>query len=316
MKTSPVTSQDLQLSVIAVPPLARDKDYKLNRSANQALLSHLYEGGVRTVMYGGNANFYHLGVNDYAETVAQLAELAAPDTWVLPSVGPDFGKMKDQTAIVRNFGFPTAMLLPMTFPYTVQGLADGVRYFSDAFGGKVVVYIKSDQYLPAQVMAKLVEEDRIVSFKYAVVRPDPLDDPYLDSILSCISPDMIVSGIGETPAIAHMEHFGLKTFTSGSVCLAPDGSMQMLRAMQANDKSRAQALREHYMEFEKLRDGINPIRVLHDGVTLSGIADMGPILPMFSGLSQEEASRVKPVAEQLVRWGYRLRNGNEQKISA
>ena len=41
MKTSPVTVQDLQRSVIAVPPLARHADLSLNEGANQKLLRHL-----------------------------------------------------------------------------------------------------------------------------------------------------------------------------------------------------------------------------------------------------------------------------------
>ncbi len=303
MKTTPVTPQDLQRSVIAVPPLARHADYSTNDEANNALLAHLHQGGVRTVMYGGNANFYHLGVNEYESTVAQLAQAAPDDMWVLPSVGPDFGKMKDQTAILRKFDFPTAMLLPMTFPYTEQGLADGIRYFSDAFGDKVVVYIKSDRYIGADILARLVEEGRIVSFKYAVVKPDPADDPYLASILSCVDKDMVVSGIGETPAIVHLEKFGLPTFTSGSVCLAPAGSMHMLHELRQGNTAQAQQLRARFMPFEQLRDGINPIRVLHDAVTLAGIAQMGPMLPMLSGLSEPERAQVAPAAKELAQWG-------------
>lgn len=48
MKTSPVTVQDLQRSVIAVPPLARHADLSLNEAANQALLRHLEAGGCAT----------------------------------------------------------------------------------------------------------------------------------------------------------------------------------------------------------------------------------------------------------------------------
>ena len=114
MKTSPVTVQDLQRSVIAVPPLARHADLSLNEAANQALLRHLEAGGVRNVMYGGNANFYNVGVGEYARIVDMLAALAGPDTWILPSVGPDFGKMMDQAAILRSRAFPTAMLLPLS----------------------------------------------------------------------------------------------------------------------------------------------------------------------------------------------------------
>ena len=116
MKTSPVTHQDLRRSVIAVPPLARRADLSLNEAANRALLAHLEAGGVRSVMYGGNANFYNVGLGEYARIVDMLAALAGPDTWILPSAGPDYGKMMDQAAVLRTRAFPTAMLLPMSFP--------------------------------------------------------------------------------------------------------------------------------------------------------------------------------------------------------
>ena len=114
MLTTPITPADLARSVIAVPPLARRADYSLDRDANRALVRHLEEGGVRSLMYGGNANFYHLGVSDYARTVDMLAELVGAETWLLPSAGPDYGKLIDQAAILRTRAFPTAMLLPMT----------------------------------------------------------------------------------------------------------------------------------------------------------------------------------------------------------
>ena len=60
MKTTPVTKEDLLRSVIAVPPIARHSDFSLNKDANRALITHLESGGVRSIMYGGNANFYHL----------------------------------------------------------------------------------------------------------------------------------------------------------------------------------------------------------------------------------------------------------------
>ena len=56
MKTTPITSADLSRSVIAVPPLARRADLSLDRDANRALIRHLEAGGVRSLMYGGNAS--------------------------------------------------------------------------------------------------------------------------------------------------------------------------------------------------------------------------------------------------------------------
>jgi hypothetical protein len=45
---------------------------------------------------------------------------------------------------------------------------------------------------------------------------------------------------------------------------------------------------------------MGPIRVLHDAVTLAGIADMGPILPLLSNLDAAERARVLPAAKALL----------------
>jgi dihydrodipicolinate synthase/N-acetylneuraminate lyase len=300
MKTTPVTVDDLRRSVIAVPPLARNPDLSLNPQANTALLRHLEEGGVRSVMYGGNANFYNVAVSEYARIVDFLAEQAGPDTWVLPSAGPDYGKLMDQAAILKSRAFPTAMLLPMSFPFTDAGLADGVRRFSDAIARPVVIYIKASDYLAPGTLARLVEEGRIVAVKYAVVRQDPSQDPYLTALLKEVDAGLIVSGIGERPAIVHLRKFALQSFTSGSVCVAPRGSMQLLRLLQDNRLPEAERVRAAYMPLEDCRDAISPIRVLHDAVTLAGIADMGPLLPLLTGLSPAERERVAPVARALL----------------
>jgi len=110
MKTTPVTPADLASSVLAVPPLARNKDLTLNKEANRALVRHLQDGGVTTLMYGGNANFYNIGTAEYSAIVDMLQELAAPNTWVIPSIGPDFGKALDQVAVLKQRSFPTAMV--------------------------------------------------------------------------------------------------------------------------------------------------------------------------------------------------------------
>lgn len=66
MKTTPVTKADLERSVIAVPPPACDADFTLNREANGRLMQNVESGGVRSLMYGGNADFYHIPLSGYA----------------------------------------------------------------------------------------------------------------------------------------------------------------------------------------------------------------------------------------------------------
>src|SRR5829696_3560710 len=109
MKTSPVTPADLAASVIAVPPLARHRDLTLNNADNQAMITYLEEGGVTSLLYGGNANLYNVGVSEYVELLDMIEEAAGDDSWVIPSAGPDFGKLMDQAAILKRRDFPTTM---------------------------------------------------------------------------------------------------------------------------------------------------------------------------------------------------------------
>lgn len=299
MKTTPVAKEDLLRSVIAVPPMARNADFGLNKDANRALIRYLESGGVRSIMYGGNANFYHIALSEYAATLDFLAEAAGADTWVLPSIGPDYGKAMDQAAFIKASAFPTAMLLPITFPFTDGGLAAGIRRITDKMGKPAVVYIKSEPYIQPDTLAALVEEGRVASVKYAVVRGDPAKDDYLSALCAAVDRKYLVSGIGETPAIIHLRDFGITSFTSGSICLAPAGSMKLLALLKEKKYEEAEKVRAVYMPFEAARDGISPIRVLHDGVTLAGIADMGPMLPMTSGLNEAERAKVQPVAKAL-----------------
>jgi dihydrodipicolinate synthase/N-acetylneuraminate lyase len=300
MKTTPIDSADLARSVVAVPPLARRPDLSLDRDANRAIVRHLENAGVRSLMYGGNANFYHLAVSAYAQTVDMLAEIAGDETWVLPSAGPDYGKLLDQAAILRTRAFPTAMLLPMTFPFTDAGLADGLRRFSDALGKPVVVYIKADPYFAPATLGALHRDGRLVAIKYAVVRDDPGRDAYLDAILQEVPRGMVVSGIGERPAIVHLRDFGLVSFTTGSGCIAPRLSMTLLDLLKRKRYDEAEAVRAAFLPLEDARDDISPIRVLHDAVMLAGVADTGPMLPLLSGLSPDQRARVAPVAKALL----------------
>jgi dihydrodipicolinate synthase/N-acetylneuraminate lyase len=290
---------DLKKSVVAVPPLARNTDFTLNRAANAALIRHMEQGGVSTLMYGGNANFYNISAGDYAATLDMLLELASPESWIIPSVGPDFGKMMDQVDALRARPFPTAMVLPASVASTVAGVESGIARFAERLGKPVIAYVRSESYLSPAAITRLVDKGLVTAVKYAIVRDDPSEDGFLAELIERMDKSRIISGIGERPAIIHWREFGLHAFTSGSVSIAPRASTAVLEALKAGDHDKAERLRAAFLPFETLRDTINPIRVLHDGVTLAGIADMGPILPLLSNLEPEARERVAPVARAL-----------------
>ena len=300
MKTTPVTPESLAASVLAVPPLARKPDLALAPEANRRLISHLEEGGVRTLMYGGNANFYHLPLSEYAATLDIIAAAAGDDTWVIPSAGADYGKLMDQAALLRGRGFPTAMALPFGHPSNDSGVATALRRFADRLGTPIIAYVKGLGYIEPATLGKLAKDGVICAIKYAIVRDDPAKDAYLDELVRHVDRDMIVSGIGERPAIVHLRDFGLRSFTSGSVCVAPRGSTRILALLKAKRYDDAAKVRAAYIPLEDQRDALGPIRVLHDAVTLAGIADMGPLLPMISNLDAPERAAVEGPAKLLL----------------
>jgi dihydrodipicolinate synthase/N-acetylneuraminate lyase len=138
--------------------------------------------------------------------------------------------------------------------------------------------------------------------KYAIVREAPAEDPYLSRLVDLVDPRLIVSGIGEQPAITHLTKFKINGFTSGCVCVRPDLSQAMLRAVNAGDLESAETIRVRFKPLEDLRNEINPIRVLHQAVALAGLAETGPALPLLSGLPEVDVPRVREAAETLLNW--------------
>ena len=300
MNNAPITPEVLVNSVIAVPPLARDANLKVCPIENAKIMRHLEAGGVRTLLYGGNAMFYHIGLGEYAETLAMLQEHAGGDTTVVPSVGPAYGPSMDQAAILRDFDFPTAMVLPARDIATPAGCATGIRKLAEAYGKPIVLYIKFEGYLEPEDAKSLVEDGIVNWIKYAIVREDPGQDDYLSKLVDCVDRSIIVSGIGEQPAITHINRFGVQSFTSGCVCVAPGLSMKMLQALKAGNLEGAESIRQTFKPLEDLRNNINPIRVLHSAVAETGIAETGPILPLLDEVNDSDRLKIAAVARELL----------------
>jgi dihydrodipicolinate synthase/N-acetylneuraminate lyase len=300
MDTRPITPATLANSVIAVPPVARNADLTWNRLENQRIIQHLESGGVRTLLYGGNAVLGHVSLSEYGELLSLISESAGRDTLVIPSIGPGFGMMRDQATILRDFAFPTAMLLPSRDGTTPSGVASGLRHFVERFGRPAVLYIKHDGFVDVPTVRRLMEDGLLSWIKYAVVREKTSHDPFLRSLIDAIGPTQIVSGMGEQPAVVHLRDFGLAGFTSGCVCIAPRLSMEMLRALQRQDFNAAEAIRAKFASLEALRDRINPVRVLHAAVQLSGIAETGPITPLLSPVNEVDVPAIAEAARALL----------------
>ncbi len=305
MKTTSVTHSDLR-GVFPVPPLARRHEARrtLDFEQNQRIVDHLVAGGMTRFLYGGNAFLYHITLAEYEELLDWLSGF--PDElWPIPSLGPSYGRAIDQAAILRRHRFPCAMMLPCGDPRDAAGLERGLREIADAAGLPLILYLKdlnnfgNNLEAGLDVVARLVDEGLCVWIKYAVVREDPREDDYLESLLSRVDRGRVVSGIGERPAIAHLREWRLPGFTTGSGCIAPRMSNLLREACQQGDWDAAEAIRARFIPHEDLRDGWSPAKVLHHATELASIARTGPVPPFLSPLSEAQCQQLRGVAIEL-----------------
>ena len=299
VKTQPITAEHLAQSVIAVPPLCRDRNLRVDAAENAALMRYIEGGGVTTLLYGGNANLYHIAISEYAELLDVLEENAAAETLIVPSVGPSYGNILDQAEILRGRSFPAAMILPAVFPVTEDGVKASVRAFVEKSGVPAVLYIKNEGYITPEGAAELVGDGIISWIKYAIVRENTGQDAFLSKLIELVDPRIIVSGIGEQPAPVHLRKYGVGGFTSGCVCVQPALSMRMLAALKAGDDAQAESIRLQFSELEDLRNAHGPIPVLHHAVAEAGIAKTGPHLPLLGPLQDALVQQIGSAARTL-----------------
>jgi len=292
-------SQRIRSSVIAVPPLARREDLSFDAIENGRLIRHIEAGGVSTLLYGGNALFYHIRLSEYADVLRGLLEQASSDTWIIPSIGPAFGMMMDQAQVLHDMPFDTAMVLPQREIADEAGIIEGLKRVVDGMGKPIVLYLKFDRWLSPDAVGRMFADGQISWIKYAVVRDEPSKDPYLDELLEQVPKEIVVSGMGEQPAIVHMRDFGLGGFTSGVVCVRPELSARLLNSIRDQHWENAEACREAFRELEDLRNAHSPIRVLHAAVQASGIANVGPIMPLAGKLEGNLLASIESTVHQL-----------------
>src|SRR5260221_5976215 len=199
MKTT-ISPADLHASVISVPPLCRDAQLRPHAAENAKLIRHIEAGGVTTLLYGGNANFYNIALSEYEAVLDQLEAAAAPNTLIVPAFGPYFGTAMDQAAILARKKFPTAMLLPTVAVSSPKGVQAAVLQLVEKLGKPIVLYIKDQGYVTLDVVKALIAAGAISWIKYAVVRADPAQDDLLAGLVQTVDPNLIVSGIGEQTA--------------------------------------------------------------------------------------------------------------------
>ena len=306
MNRNTLTPQELR-GVFSVPSLPRSNHARrlIDFKENDRLARHISAGGITRFLYGGNAFLYHLALSEM-QVLFDWMSGAPDDWWMLPSAGPSFGRLMDLTRLLRKHRFPAVMHLPCSDPRDAAGLEQGLRDFADASETKLILYLKEENNFGANkeagldAVARLVSDGLCVAIKYAVVRANPAEDAYLAALLQRVDRNLVISGIGERPAVIHMRDWKLPGFTTGSGCIAPRLTQNIFEACLRGDFATALEIREKFLPHEDIRDQWGPAKVLHHSVELAGIAKTGPLPPFVSGLGAEQQEQLAPVARALV----------------
>jgi dihydrodipicolinate synthase/N-acetylneuraminate lyase len=300
--------QDSLDGVFAVPPLARKpgRARAIDFEQNSLIVRYIAKGGISRFIYGGNAFLYHLTLDEYEQLLEWRAEIQRDALWLIPSAGPAYGRLMDQAKLLRRFAVPCVMTLPCADPRDAAGLERGLREFAEAADANLILYLKEETNMGANLMAgldavaRLVDEGVCIAIKYAVVRADATQDSYLDELVKRVDRRKVISGIGERPAVTHLRQWSLPGFTTGSGCLAPTLSAAVFSACRAGDYAEAERIRSRFLDLEDLRDAWGPARVLHHALEFAGVADTGPIPPFVSELSPQQMHRLEPVVQELL----------------
>lgn len=300
MKTDKPTLADISRSVMSVPPLAATADLSIDTAQNHKIIRHIEAGGVRTLLYAGNANVYNLDIARYEAMLDVIESGAGADSWVIPGIGPDFGKALDQARLLAKRKFPAALTLPTNAGVSPSGVEKGMKIVADTMGKPLLLYVKAENYITPAQIGKLVESGHVFGIKYAIERKDPQQDAYLAELVKTIDPKRIVSGMGERPAVAHLQHFGVGGFTSGLVCIAPAAALSILKLAQAGEFEKAARVASAFKPLEDIRERMGFIRVLHALVRIAGVGDTGPIMPLLGPLDAAEEAEVTPLLNTFV----------------
>lgn len=280
-----------EISAIPVTPF--DDDGAVDEVALQATVARIVGSGIELMVACGNTSEYTSLTPAESERVAALTIEAAGQARTLVGVGGDVGTAAHQARAAIKRGAVGAMIHFPSAPYMSD--AGLLRYYEqliDEIDGLVVLYIKGAG-LPASVLERIVPMEKVVAIKYAVpdvLRFGALARTYGDAVT-------LLCGLAEMWA-PFFWMLGARGFTSGLVNVAPEISLEMLRALRAGDYPEAMRAWEKVRPFEEMRarDGnARNVSVVKDAMELRGLLATAAVRPPIATLDESSRSDLSAI---------------------
>ena len=282
--------------VVAIAP--RRSDWKINLQGAYRNVRYLIERGVDFIMPAcGTGLVYDMSLEEYEALVGTFVDAAGDEAWIVPGIGPGFGRSMEMGRIARSLGVSGVMIMPIVGPTSAEGVFNGLREIAKAVQLPTILYQRRLDIMPVADVIRLCEMDNVVGLKYAVEDTEAFE-AIADKAGNCAA---MICGMAEDPCIAYMKR-GAVGFSSGMANFVPRMSLTLLRTFESGNTTEAERLRAMMLPFEDLR-GERGARysasALHAAMDYAGLAG-GPVIPFAADVAAEDLPRLHTMVEGLM----------------
>ena len=295
--------------VVAITPRREDRGVDLQGARKN--VAHLIEHGVDFIMPAcGTGLVYDMSLEAYEALVGTFVDAAGDAAYIVPGIGPGFGRSLEMGCIAQSLGVAGVMIMPVVGPASAEGVFNGLKAITKTVQLPTILYQRRLDIMPVANVIRLCKLDGVIGLKYAV---DDLE--VFEAIAEKIGDQAaMLCGMAEDPCIAYMK-CGAIGFSSGMANFVPRMSLTLLRKFASGDRAEAERLRALMVPFEDFR-GEQGARysasALHAAMDYVGLAG-GPVIPFAADVAAEDLPRVRAMVDRLMLEEKALKVGRAQK---
>ena len=282
--------------VVAITP--RSPYRKADLEGIRTNVRFLVENGISFVMPEcGTGQAYDTNLAEYESVVGTFLEAAGNDAFVVPGIGPGYGRSIEMGNIARSLGAAGVMIMPVVGPGSAKGVRAGLSEIADVVKLPTILYQRRLDIMPVDDTIELCKQDAIVGLKYSV------DDMTAFRKINdgAGNSAAMVCGMAEEPSIKYLAE-GAVGFSSGMANFVPGLSLRILSSFGNGDMVEAERIQELMVPFEDFRGECHArysTSALHAGMDLAGLAG-GPVIPFSEDVDGTDLPRLTSMMNTLM----------------
>lgn len=264
------------------------------------IVARIAQAGIHNIVSAGNTGeFYPMTTDEVVRSHAVAAEAAAGKALVTAGIGRSLREAVATGKLAARAGCDAVMVHHPLDPFAApQSQADYILAIAEALTIPLIAYIRSDA-IGVKDLARVATHPNVAGVKFA--------SSNMMLLAECVratqgSSANWICGLAEGWA-APFHALGARGFTSGLVNVAPERSLAIWQALEANDYDLARRLVDEIAGFETLRtkygNGAN-VTVVKEALGLLG-TNVGPVrLPGLPELNESERAELRKIVSG---WG-------------